>query len=150
MRPSIALALLAGVAGAGSAWIGRAPAAPPASAVEIYSRECGACHLAYPAQLLPGRSWQALLDGLARHFGENATLDPEAARSIAGYLAANAAAPGSPALEGLGPADLPLRITGTPYWKELHQGIAPARFAAPRVKSPSNCLGCHNGGHTEG
>jgi hypothetical protein len=42
-------------------------------------KECGVCHIAYPPQMLPARSWKKIMAGLADHFGENATL-PEAAR----------------------------------------------------------------------
>ena len=38
----------------------------------LYQEECGSCHMAYPPGLLPGRSWEKLMTGLADHFGENA------------------------------------------------------------------------------
>ena len=143
MRPLLTAAALA--AGLAAIAAGRATAFQPMP-VELYSQECGACHMSYPAQLLPPRSWQALLGALDHHFGENATLDPATVAAISAYLAANAAGSGSPALDGLGPHDVPLRITGTPYWRGLHAGIAPARFSSAKVKSPANCLACHGGG----
>jgi hypothetical protein len=139
------LLLLAGVAAACGAWPGATPARA-ATPEALYGRECGACHMAYPPQLLPARSWRALMAGLDRHFGENAALDPGTAKSIAGYLAAKAAGVagwGGPVLEGLGPEDVPLRITDTPFWKYRHAEIDPARFSSPTVKSKSNCLACH-------
>ncbi|MFO1056553.1 MAG: diheme cytochrome c [Dongiaceae bacterium] len=145
--PALAVALLAGLAAA-AAWISSAPAAQPMP-VETYSRECGACHMAYPGQLLPTRSWQALLRDLDHHFGENASLDPATVATIAAYLRANAADAGgrrTPVLEGLGPNDVPLRITDTPFWHEVHEEVSPARFRSARVKTRSNCLACHRGG----
>ena len=32
-------------------------------------KECGACHLAFPPQMLPARSWKKLMGDLANHFG---------------------------------------------------------------------------------
>lgn len=148
-RALIAVALLTSLAAAGGVWVASAPAAQPASPVEVYSRECGACHMAYPPQLLPARSWHALIGGLDKHFGENASLDPATAQTIAAYLAANAAdtlGPGARPLWGIGPTDVPLRITETPFWISIHEEISPARFRSPQVKSKSNCLACHQQG----
>ena len=45
----------------------------------LVKKECGSCHMAFSPQLLPKRSWQKLIDTLADHFGENASL-PDAQR----------------------------------------------------------------------
>ena len=37
-------------------------------------KECSACHIAFPPQMLPMRSWQSLLGHLSSHFGEDASL----------------------------------------------------------------------------
>jgi hypothetical protein len=148
MRLSVvAVALLAGIAaacGSDPAVIMAARAADAAG--QLYGKECGACHMPYPPMMLPARSWHALIDGLDKHFGENASLDPQAAETIAGYLAANAAdTRGSRAMEGLGPNDVPLRITDTPFWIDAHEEVSARRFTAPAVRSKSNCLACHIG-----
>jgi hypothetical protein len=145
-------ALVAAVALA-SAWAdsagGIVPIAVSASAQETFNKQCGACHMAYPPVFLPARSWKAITSDLAHHFGEDASLDKATTKIIADYLMANAAdrAPGVPAgvLRGIGPDEVPLRITDTPFWNSVHGNIPAAVIARPEVKTKSNCLGCHSG-----
>ena len=126
-----------------------AAATPPLDPEATFVQECGACHMAYPAGFLPTRSWQALIDHLDDHFGENASLDADTTKIIADYLLANAADAGggsSYAMMGLSDADVPLRITDTPYWQRLPREVSSGYFARPNVKTKSNCLACHAGG----
>jgi cytochrome b len=112
----------------------------------VYARECGACHTAYHPSLLPGSAWIAVMDGLAQHFGEDASLDPGTAQSIRAYLAANSAETydTKPAnlLRIADPAE-PLRITATPFWRRVHRSIPVQVFSAKTVGSPSQCGACH-------
>ena len=120
----------------------------PAPASSVFAKECGACHMPYPAAFLPARSWSAILDGLADHFGEDASLRPEPLGEIRAYLTANAAdAVGARGvLRGVADAETRLRITETPFWIRAHRGeVSEADFASPRVKSKSNCIACHRG-----
>ena len=114
---------------------------------ETFNKQCGACHMAYPPEFLPARSWKAITGNLTHHFGEDASLDKATTKVIADYLMANAAdrAPGVPAsvLRGIGPDDAPLRITDTPFWRRIHGNIPDSIIARPEVKTKSNCLGCH-------
>lgn len=112
---------------------------------QAFNDECGACHLAFPPQFLPPRSWQAIMAGLDSHFGENASLDPDTTKQITDYLVADAAGPGSPILRGLDPQATPLRITETRWWRRQHHEIRPSVFERPDIKSKSNCLACHGG-----
>ena len=112
----------------------------------VYAEECGSCHLAYPAGLLPGRSWRELMRGLDDHFGENAELDEMTRRDIEDYLARESArAPISKLFRNLGGA-APLRITELPYFVREHDEI-PARYVAgnEQVKLLSRCNACHRG-----
>src|SRR6478752_5259908 len=88
---SLATLAFAWAATAASQVADSAPSPAAVSVEKLFGEECGACHMAYPPQFLPARSWQAIMQALPRHFGENAGLDPEAARKIREYLAANAA-----------------------------------------------------------
>lgn len=111
-------------------------------------KECSECHLAFPPQMLPGRSWDKLMGDLANHFGENASLDQATRDDIAAYLAAHAAdAPATKGgvrfIKGLTADAVPLRITETPYWKREHDEIADSRFQDPKIKSKANCIACH-------
>jgi hypothetical protein len=122
-------------------------AATPEAAM---TKECGACHMVYPASQLPARSWTALMAGLANHFGENAALDAATTKQIADLLtatAADASGRNSRALKGLSDAQTPLRITETPYWIGKHgKGrVSASALAAVNAKSPSNCVACHAG-----
>lgn len=119
-----------------------------APAPDLYVDECGACHLAYPAALLPERSWSALMSGLDNHFGDNAELDDETRAEITAYLARFAAGHGGGRtarrmLQGLD-GKTPLRITELPYFVREHDEV-PARLVRdnPEVGSFSQCDTCH-------
>lgn len=119
-----------------------------APANPVFAKECGACHMPYPAAFLPARSWSAIMDGLSDHFGEDASLAPTAVEEIRTYLTANAAdAVGADGiLRGVAETDTPLRITETPFWIRAHQGeVGEAAFTSPKVRSKSNCIACHRG-----
>lgn len=114
----------------------------------VYAKECGSCHLAYPAQWLPARSWERMLGGLDDHFGDNAELGTDERRAVGNYLASNAAdkqsGRSSKVMQSLGRDDMPLRITDTGYFKRKHREV-PARAIRdnPRVKSLAQCQACH-------
>jgi len=115
----------------------------------LYAEECSACHIAYPAQLLPQRSWIAIMNGLDDHFDENAELPAETAQVISDYLTANAADvnPGRRSrqfLRSIGGNETPIRITETPYFKRKHDEV-PKRLVEgnPDVGSFSQCQACH-------
>lgn len=115
----------------------------------VVMTECGACHMAFPAGLLPARSWQAVMADLGNHFGENAGLDEATTKHITDYLVANAADAGgkrSRMLRGVGADAIPLRITEMPWWVREHNGeVRPGAFEDPRVGSKANCVACHRG-----
>ena len=112
-------------------------------------KECSACHMPYPAGLLPARSWTAIMANLKDHFGENAELDSETARRISHYLTANAAdsrSANSGILRGLQLAATPLRITELPSWRQKHEKrgrVAPATLTRRGAKLKSDCVACH-------
>jgi hypothetical protein len=115
-----------------------------------YAAECGSCHMAYPPGLLPARSWQKVMGGLADHFGENAELAPDVAKVLSDYLVSNSADHAT-ALRSeritrtLQPDQAPLRISELPFFAREHREI-PARASTgnPKVKSMSNCNACHS------
>ena len=110
----------------------------------VYLEECGSCHLAYSATLLPGRSWQKMMAGLEDHFGENAELDDATRDEFENYLVHESGCVSYKKLfRSLGNA-APLRITELPYFVHEHDKI-PARFIAgnEQVKSLSQCNACH-------
>ena len=132
-------------------------AAVPASALSTgtvdhpaTAKECSACHMVFPPQLLPARSWTALMADLGNHFGEDASLAPDVQADIEAFLTANAAdAPANKGirglLRGLKDTDVPLRITETPWWTRSHNEISPKWYAKPEIKTAANCAACHRG-----
>ena len=115
----------------------------------VVAKECSACHMLYPAGLLPARSWAAITANLTDHFGDNAELDAATTQRVADYLAANAAdsAKGSSkVLRGLGPAAVPTRITELPWWMQKHEKkdrVTPATLARKGAKFKGDCKACH-------
>lgn len=108
--------------------------------------ECSACHIAYPAALLPQRSWTAIMATLGDHFGEDASLDAATRAEIEAYLVANAADTGgrSRALRGVDATATPLRITELPWFRREHDGEV-SQALKDKAKSMANCAACHTG-----
>ena len=113
---------------------------------ETVKTECSACHMAYPAGMLPARSWRALMGDLSNHFGEDASLPEETRAAIEAWLTANAASDGSRIGRSMRDGDPVLRISETPWWVRAHRGeVSPAAFDSPKVGSKANCSACHRG-----
>lgn len=111
-----------------------------------YKEECGSCHVPYPPQLLSSQSWREIMGGLDRHFGSDASLEPDKAKQIGDFLASNAGRSARLSAQG-GQGGVPLRVTETSWFKrehrEGHDGITAAVWRSATVKSPSNCGACH-------
>ena len=130
-----------------------------------YVQECGSCHVAFPPELLGAASWQRLMDGLARHFGSDASVDAQTARTLSAWLQAHA---GSGQRAAVAPPED--RITQGAWFRREHREVsarcgppaggrmpatsagpsavstrpgAPATTQAPRTASASDCAACH-------
>lgn len=117
----------------------------------VYQRECGDCHTVYHPSLLPADKWRAVMDDLADHYGEDATI-PEADRGlIAAYLAAQAAGTwdtkAAHAFRAPTPSEV-LPISGTARWKKIHRRVDAAIFARKDIGGGSNCTACHGDAET--
>ncbi len=133
------LACLAGLAGlAGSAQADEHGLRQRLPLPAAYVRECAACHVAYPAGLLPAASWQRLVGGLDRHFGTDATLDAQDLTLISRWLQDHADTRRSTAP----PED---RITRSPWFERKHRHIEAATWRLPSVRTAANCAACHGG-----
>ncbi len=111
-------------------------------------KECTGCHMLFPPQMLPARSWQKMMGDLANHFGEDASLDKSLSDDISAYLTSHAAdspstSDGRRYLRGIAADAVPIRITETPYWVRKHDEISERRFKDVKVKSKANCIACH-------
>lgn len=107
-----------------------------------YAQECAACHVAYPAGMLPAASWARVMDGLGKHYGTDASLDEASVREISAWLKANAGTYRRVSEEP--PQD---RITKSAWFVRKHrEGEVPANvWKRVSVGSPSNCTACHAG-----
>ena len=103
-----------------------------------WKAECGSCHIAYPPQLLPQSSWRSVMDGLEKHFGTDASLDPATTAEIAAFLDRNAGRE-----RRTRDGTTALRITDTRWFEHEHDELAPSIWKSPQVKTASNCIACH-------
>ena len=103
-----------------------------------YQTECAACHIAYPAGMLPAQSWKRLMGSLDKHFGTDASLDEASVREISQWLQVNAGTYKRVREEP--PQD---RITTSAWFVRKHDEIDPAIWKQTAVKSAANCIACH-------
>ena len=120
----------------------------PPVADPVVKAECGACHMPFQPQMLPRRSWEAILTGLDKHFGEDASLPAAKVTAIRAYLAANAADMGGGRegvkfLRDLPASATPLRVTEMPRWVREHRRVRPETWVQPAIGSKANCQACH-------
>lgn len=120
----------------------------PQLAHKAWQNECSSCHMAYQPGLLPARSWRAIMSGLDKHFGENASLDAKTSADILAFLEANAADRSawrrSKQINAAIPANqTPLRITETAYFQRKHDELNASVWRRKGVGSPANCTACH-------
>jgi mono/diheme cytochrome c family protein len=103
----------------------------------LYKQECAACHMAYPPGMLPAASWLAIMTGLPKHYGSDASLDAASVSKLSTWLTANAApAATRPAQD---------RITRTGWFVHEHDEISPSVWQRASIKSAANCMACHAG-----
>ena len=115
----------------------------------LYREECGSCHMAYPAGLLPAVSWEKIMRGLDDHFGDNAELDDETHQEIKTFLQQNSSdnAYHRRSKQFGGESSLKnarIRITDSTYFRHEHDEI-PSRLVSGNssVNSFSHCNACH-------
>jgi mono/diheme cytochrome c family protein len=117
--------------------LGPAPDAP-----ESYQGECGACHTAFPPQLLPAKDWQRIMSSLEKHYGDNASIDDKARREILGYLT-RYSDNGKVGAGGTASASELPRLTRTDWFIRKHREVPVADWKHDKVKSAANCNACH-------
>ncbi len=121
------------------------PALPDYS---LWREECGACHLAFHPSLLPARSWKAMMQEQASHFGEDLSLEQDTVKQIETFLVENAAEQGLTEAawkinRSIPQTEILLRITEAPYWIKKHQEISDAVWKHPKVNGKVDCAACH-------
>lgn len=106
----------------------------------LTKKECGSCHMAFQPAFLPAPAWVAILDNLANHYGEDASLPAATVAAIKDYHLANAGR--SRKLDmTVASGELP-RITTQRWWEKKHRKVA-GNYSRPEIKSKANCAACH-------
>jgi polyferredoxin len=120
------------------------PASTPNEDRKLYLAECGACHKAYPGQLMTTKSWSKLLTNLKSHFGHNAEItDPKIMKAVNRHLTeASKVNDANPKPFTSASA----RISDTPQFHTIHQSIPEYLWTSTKVHRPSNCDACHTDG----
>lgn len=108
-----------------------------AAQLPLYKQECAACHMAYPAGMLPAASWQAIMTSLPKHYGSDASLDAASVNKLSAWLTANAAPAAARPTQD--------RITRTGWFVHEHDEISPSVWQRASIKSAANCMACHAG-----
>lgn len=103
-----------------------------------WKEECGSCHVPYPPQLLTAANWQRVMEGLDKHFGENAALEPKIVGEILNFLQDNAGSAWSGKTSESG-----LRITDNSWFNRKHRRVSNKIWLNAEVKSRANCTACH-------
>ncbi len=109
--------------------------------------ECASCHILYPPAMLPKHSWKKLMANLAEHFGDDASIDEETAKTIETFLVANSAEASSKEyayyfFKSIEKKDI-ISVTETEYWKMKHKEIEKSLFESKKVRTKANCKACH-------
>lgn len=106
---------------------------------------CGTCHTAYSALLLPSGSWKRLMGDLPNHFDAAVELDAADKEQIGAWLQGNAADTGTTRrgskitkkLHG----DTPVRITESRWFIHKHDDVLQDSIA--KAQGLKNCAACH-------
>jgi len=112
----------------------------PAQVPKTYQQECASCHLAYPPAALPAASWQAVMGGLARHHGVDASIEPEQVTALSQWLQTHAGTGRRMAQRP--PED---RITRSAWFERKHRKIKAEVWQRASIGSPARCHACHLG-----
>ena len=104
----------------------------------VLQSECGSCHIAYPAKLLPPAAWGQVLGRLDEHYGVDASLDEASIAAVARQLHA----PRNAGAQSVRTAALP-RITTSEWFRDEHDEVRADAWRRPAVKSAANCDACH-------
>ena len=118
---------------------------------DITRKECGDCHMVFPPNRLTIGGWTKIMDDLANHFGEDASLPPKGAKHIKVYLLSKAMdakdrVPVKMTLKQWAKKGIidPIRITETPNWTR-HHTTKKYKLMSKDVKymNGSNFIICH-------
>lgn len=116
----------------------------------LFVSECASCHILYPPNILPQRSWVAMMSDLENHFGDDASLTEEDNQEILTYLVNNSAENSTKEVsvkilkyaQKYQDKEI-LAFSQTGFWENTHLSIPENIFRQDNIKSKSNCKACH-------
>ncbi len=100
--------------------------------------ECASCHMLYAPGFLPKESWLRIMGGLDKHYGTDASLDPQSIQEITQWLVQYAGT--YKRVSGSPPND---RVTEAARFIKKHRKIPEATWKRASIKSKTNCMACH-------
>ena len=114
----------------------------------LFEKECAACHILYPPNLMPKKSWELMMGDLENHFGDDASIDEESNKNILAFLVKNSAETSTMQaswnfLNSIGDKDI-IALTKTTFWEKKHKDIPKELFENKEIKSKANCKACHS------
>lgn len=124
---------------------------PPVQSV-LYEEECASCHFGYQPSMLPKRSWEKLMGGLAEHFGDDASIDEETFKVLEEYIYSHSAEKYTnykrvrKTLKSIGRNETPIEISQVEYIKRKHKKLVRKRddlVTQKDVRGIFNCVACH-------
>lgn len=126
--------------------LGFNPAPPKYSysqAQNLYTKECGSCHIAYAPYTLPRASWEKMMSELDNHFGDDASLAEEDRVEIEKFLVANSTQEMQTFLSSRILKENMLVFSQSELFKRIHRNVSQKTFTSANVKSKANCQNCH-------
>ncbi len=100
--------------------------------------ECASCHMVYQPAFLPKESWARIVNRLDKHYGVDASIDPQSNKEISQWLNQYASTYQKTSIAP--PND---RITESAWFIKKHRELSSKVWANPKVKSRANCMACH-------
>lgn len=116
---------------------------------QLYIKECGSCHFAYQAGLLPSSSWNKIMSNLGNHYNNDASISATNLQTLTKYLNDNSAEKNmqykrsNRIVSSLASGQIPDSISTTPYIIKKHSEIRKNLITQPEVKGLFNCIACH-------
>ena len=114
----------------------------------LFTKECASCHILYPPNLLPRKSWETMMSNLENHFGDDASINEESNKGILAFLVKNSAETSTTKaswkfLNSIENKDI-IALTKTTFWEKKHKDIPKELFLHKEIKSKANCKACHS------
>lgn len=101
-------------------------------AKEIYLSNCSSCHVPIPAEVLPTKTWEQILNNPNQHYGESLSLPDRVSTLLMwSYLRNNS----RPLIAG---ETTPEYVTNSRYLKALHPLVD-----LPKPTTHQSCILCH-------